>query len=112
MLRCSSYVDERFILFYFKKTRKRKSQAKEKEGNEAPAVQWPPKRQHHKPLPKPTDQLRFTNLKEDWTSIDLAFRLASRHQALVQLGMINSPSDVPAFARDLQVFLSFFCLIY
>ena len=29
------------------------------------------------------------------------FRLTSRHQALVQLGMINSPSDVPAFARDL-----------
>lgn len=63
------------------KTRKRKSQAKEKGGNEAP-VQWPPKRQHHKPPPKPTDQL------------------TSRHQALVQLGMINSPSDVPAFARD------------
>ena len=35
---------------------------------------------------------------------DLIFRLASRHQALVQLGMINSPSDVPTFARDLQVF--------
>ena len=34
----------------------------------------------------------------------MVFRLASRHQALVQLGMINSPSDVPAFARDLQVF--------
>ena len=41
---------------------------------------------------------------------DLVFRLASRHQALVQLGMINSPSDVPAFARDLQVFPSFFFL--
>ena len=38
---------------------------------------------------------------------DLIFRLASRHQALVQLGMINSPSDVPAFARDLQVFSYF-----
>ena len=34
----------------------------------------------------------------------MIFRLSSRHQALVQLGMINSPSDVPAFARDLQVF--------
>ena len=38
----------------------------------------------------------------------MVFRLASRHQALVQLGMINSPSDVPAFARDLQVFLYLF----
>ena len=42
---------------------------------------------------------------------DLIFRLASRHQALVQLGMINSPSDVPAFARDLQVF-SFLFFFY
>lgn len=42
----------------------------------------------------------------------MTFRLTSRHQALVQLGMINSPSDVPAFARDLQVFLfsSFQCI--
>ena len=41
---------------------------------------------------------------------DLISRLASRHQALVQLGMINSPSDVPAFARDLQVSPFFFFL--
>lgn len=47
------------MYFSDKKTRKRKSQGKEKGGNEAPAVQWPPKRQHHKPPPKPTDQLRF-----------------------------------------------------
>jgi DNA excision repair protein ERCC-6-like 2 len=39
---------------------------------------------------------------------DLIFRLASRHKALIQLGMINSPSDVPAFARDLRVFFLFF----
>jgi len=38
------------------KSRKRKGQAKEKGGNEAP-IQWPPKRQHHKSPPKPTDQL-------------------------------------------------------
>lgn len=43
---------------------------------------------------------------------ELIFRLASRHQALVQLGMINSPSDVPAFARDLQVFFPFFSLSF
>ena len=44
---------------FVKKTRKRKSQAKDKGGDEGPAVQWPPKRQHHKPPPRPTDQLRF-----------------------------------------------------
>ncbi|KAF8797693.1 hypothetical protein BYT27DRAFT_7228846 [Phlegmacium glaucopus] len=64
------------------KTRRRKSQAKEKGNGALPTVEWPPKRNHHKQPPKPADQL------------------ASRHQALVQLGMINSPSDVPAFARD------------
>ncbi|KAF8154005.1 P-loop containing nucleoside triphosphate hydrolase protein [Crassisporium funariophilum] len=64
------------------KTRKRKSQARDKEGS--PKAQWPPKRKHHtyKPVLTPAEQL------------------TSRHQALVQLGMINSPSDVPAFARD------------
>jgi len=65
------------------KTRKRKSQAREKGDNEVlSTVQWPPKRHHHQVPPRPTDQL------------------TSRHKALVQLGMINSPSDVPAFARD------------
>ena len=35
-------------------------------------------------------------------------RLASRHQALIELGMINSPADVSAFAQNLSViFLSF-----
>jgi hypothetical protein len=53
----------KLIFFPDKKTRKRKSQGKEKGGNEAPAVQWPPKRQHHKPPPRPTDQLRFSILR-------------------------------------------------
>lgn len=101
----------KLIFFSDKKTRKRKSQGKEKGGNEAPAIQWPPKRQHHKPPPRPTDQLRLSNPRKK-TSTDLIFRLASRHQALVQLGMINSPSDVPAFARDLQVFFSFFPFLF
>ena len=30
-------------------------------------------------------------------------RLASRHQALIELGMINDPDDAPRFARDLWV---------
>jgi len=38
------------------------------------------------------------------------FRLASRHNALVQLGMINSPEEVPVFARELSVL--FFLLIF
>jgi len=63
------------------KARKRKSKTtSEKEAS--PKPQWPPKRGHHKPQPTPEQQLN------------------SRHRALIQLGMINSPEDVPAFARD------------
>jgi len=43
---------------------------------------WPPKRKHHKPAPTPEEQL------------------ASRHQALVALGMVSDGSDVPTFARE------------
>jgi len=38
------------------------------------------------------------------------FRLASRHNALVQLGMINSPEEVSVFAKELSVV--FFLLIF
>ncbi|KAG6891443.1 hypothetical protein C0992_006702 [Termitomyces sp. T32_za158] len=47
-----------------------------------PKPLWPPMRQHRRPQQTPEQQL------------------ASRHQALVELGMINKPSDVPNFARD------------
>ncbi|KAF8968711.1 P-loop containing nucleoside triphosphate hydrolase protein [Flammula alnicola] len=62
--------------------RKRKSKGPEKE--ESPKPVWPPKRSHHKAKPQPTPEQQ----------------LAARHQALIRLGMINSPDDVPAFARD------------
>ncbi|KAG6856842.1 hypothetical protein H0H87_012900 [Tephrocybe sp. NHM501043] len=66
------------------KTRRRKSKHEEASPEkDSPKKQWPPIRKHHKPLPTPEEQL------------------ASRHQALVELGMINSPRDVPTFARDL-----------
>jgi hypothetical protein len=29
------------------------------------------------------------------------YRLASRHNAIVQLGMVNNPEEVPVFAREL-----------
>ncbi|KAF5345800.1 hypothetical protein D9756_010881 [Leucocoprinus leucothites] len=52
-----------------------------------PQEQWPPIRKHHKSRPQlsPEEQL------------------ASRHNALVQLGMVNSPEEVPSFARELSV---------
>ncbi|GLB44628.1 putative SNF2 family N-terminal domain containing protein [Lyophyllum shimeji] len=64
-------------------SRRRKS--KQKAGTPeqgAPKPQWPPIRKHHKPPLAPEEQL------------------ASRHQALIELGMISNPSDVPTFARD------------
>ncbi|CAA7262618.1 unnamed protein product [Cyclocybe aegerita] len=64
--------------------RKRKSKGaeKEKEKEPSPQFQWPPKRRHHKPQPTPEQQL------------------ASRHKALIRLGMINSPDDVSNFAHE------------
>ncbi|KAL9710545.1 hypothetical protein Ac2012v2_006079 [Leucoagaricus gongylophorus] len=49
-----------------------------------PQEQWPPIRRHHKSQPRlsPEEQL------------------ASRHNALVQLGMVDSPEEVPLFARE------------
>ncbi|KDR74087.1 hypothetical protein GALMADRAFT_227782 [Galerina marginata CBS 339.88] len=64
------------------KVRRRKSKGKEKEKDASPKPQWPPKRRHHKASPTPEQQLN------------------ARHKALIQLGMINGPEDVPAFARD------------
>ncbi|KAG6837763.1 hypothetical protein H0H93_001690 [Arthromyces matolae] len=50
----------------------------------SPKPQWPPIRKHHKvPLQLTPEQ-----------------QLESRHKALVELGMINHPGDVPNFARD------------
>ncbi|KAF8064179.1 RAD26-like SNF2 family DNA-dependent ATPase [Lyophyllum atratum] len=65
-------------------TRRRKSRQKaDSPGkNASPKPQWPPIRKHHKPPPTPEEQL------------------AARHQALIELGMINHPGDVPTFARD------------
>ncbi|PFH46505.1 hypothetical protein AMATHDRAFT_69676 [Amanita thiersii Skay4041] len=48
----------------------------------SPGPEWPPRRKHHLPLPTPEEQLAY------------------RHEALIQLGMIKSRSDVPDFARE------------
>lgn len=63
------------------KKRRRMSKPSSPAQGSAP-VQWPPRRRHHK-LPLTPEQ-----------------QLASRHQALFELGMINRPSDIPTFARD------------
>ncbi|KAF8890663.1 P-loop containing nucleoside triphosphate hydrolase protein [Infundibulicybe gibba] len=66
-------------------TRKRKGRTSTNQPSKpepSPQPQWPPRRKHHKPPPTPEEQL------------------ASRQQALIELGMITSPSDAPTFARD------------
>ena len=86
------------------KVRKRKSRIGSEKKEGSPKPQWPPKRRHHKPQPTPEQQcvspfpsLAFLIL----VFSQICTRLNSRHRALIQLGMINSPEDVPAFARDL-----------
>ncbi|KAH0579841.1 hypothetical protein H2248_002669 [Termitomyces sp. 'cryptogamus'] len=66
-------------------TRRRQKSKHAKGGSpekSSPKPQWPPIRKHHKPQQTPEQQL------------------TSRHQALVEIGMINKPGDVPNFARD------------
>lgn len=65
-----------------KQTLKKRRKSKAKPEESAPKPQWPPRRKHHKPPPTPEEQL------------------ASRQQALIQLGMISNPGDIATFARD------------
>ncbi|KAF9529073.1 P-loop containing nucleoside triphosphate hydrolase protein [Crepidotus variabilis] len=64
--------------------RKSRGSGKEKEKEESPKPIWPPRRKHHKYKPQLTPEQQ----------------LASRHKAMIRLGIVNSPDDVPAFARD------------
>ncbi|KAI0045188.1 hypothetical protein FA95DRAFT_1583483 [Auriscalpium vulgare] len=50
----------------------------------SPEPEWPPKRKHHKPLPTPKS------------------KLVQRQKALIELGMIQTPSDLPKFAQNLR----------
>ncbi|KAJ8590654.1 hypothetical protein M405DRAFT_766039 [Rhizopogon salebrosus TDB-379] len=50
--------------------------------SKTPEPQWPPQRKHHKPPLSPQS------------------KLASRQMALIELGMINCPADLPVFAQS------------
>lgn len=50
--------------------------------SKTPEPQWPPRRKHHKAPLSPQS------------------KLASRQMALIELGMINSPADLPVFAQS------------
>lgn len=74
-----------------------------------PQEQWPPVRRHHKsqPLLSPEEQYADHSHISLMLISGVVFRLASRHNALVQLGMVDSPEEVPLFARELSVIFSF-----
>ncbi|KAK2465546.1 hypothetical protein APHAL10511_002438 [Amanita phalloides] len=63
------------------RARRKSKQSSSTKTPRSPVPQWPPKRKHHKPPPTPEEQL------------------ASRYEALMQLGMISSRDDIPEFAR-------------
>jgi hypothetical protein len=50
--------------------------------SKTPEPEWPPRRKHHKAPLSPRS------------------KLASRQMALIELGMINSPADLPVFAQS------------
>ncbi|KAI9454269.1 P-loop containing nucleoside triphosphate hydrolase protein [Russula earlei] len=68
-----------------KERRQREKKANEREALVGHELEWPPKRKHHKPPPSPRTKLR------------------QRQKALMELGMIQSPDDLPAFAQNFAV---------
>jgi len=65
-----------------KERRERKRKAKEREALVEQPIEWPPKRTHHTRPPSPRT------------------KLSQRQKALIELGMVTSPDDIPAFAQN------------
>jgi hypothetical protein len=100
MLVCGVFCILSAAAYDVQKTRRRISKPSSAAQGSAP-TQWPPKRRHHKPPLTPEQQYVIHDLHVIVRLSFRSYRLASRHQALIELGMINRPSDVPTFARDL-----------
>jgi len=77
-----SRIEEERTKDTLRKARRKSTQQNGTSARTSPVPQWPPKRKHHKPPPTAEEQL------------------ASRYEALIQLGMIGSRDDVPDFARE------------
>jgi len=65
-----------------KERRQLKKKAKEHQALVEQAFEWPPKRTHHTRPPSPRT------------------KLSQRQKALIELEMITSPDDIPAFAQN------------
>lgn len=80
---------------------------------DSPIPIWPPINRHHQLKAKekekaqkqrhltPDQQLVIFFFTSQPVFKEHLFRLATRHRALVLLGKVNCPADVPGFARDL-----------
>jgi len=80
-----SRIEEERSRNALKEKRRRKSGGRKStiaKPSKSPEPQWPPKRKHHKPPPSPQTKLE------------------SRQIAMIELGMIISPSDLPIFAQS------------
>ncbi|KAI0312226.1 P-loop containing nucleoside triphosphate hydrolase protein [Amylostereum chailletii] len=67
------------------RVKRTKREKKSKEINKAPEAEWPPRRKHHK------------------ISLSPKSKLAQRQKALIDLGMIQTPADLPVFAQNFAV---------
>lgn len=105
LVRSVSWVISSAAAYDLQKKRRRMSKPSSPAQGSAP-VQWPPRRRHHK-LPLTPEQQYAVIIRLSLRA-DSQYRLASRHQALFELGMINKPSDIPTFARDLWVGVVYF----
>jgi DNA excision repair protein ERCC-6-like 2 len=89
--------------------RQREKKANSRETLKEPAIEWPPKRKHHTRPPSPRTKYVVSE-----SSVVIAgsavfailitlmnHRLDQRQVALIELGMITSPDDIPTFAQNL-----------
>ena len=91
-----------YLLKKIQERRKREKKAKELETLTEPEIEWPPKRQHHTRPPSPrTKYVLIRNLSIALLNCAHDCRLSQRQMALIEMGMIQTAEDLPAFAQSL-----------
>ncbi|KAI0060152.1 hypothetical protein BV25DRAFT_986960 [Artomyces pyxidatus] len=80
-----SHIEKERLKTVIQEQRQQAKKAKQRKGSpskKSPEPEWPPRRKHHKLQPTPET------------------KLMQRQMALIELGMIQTPSDLPIFAQN------------
>ena len=98
----------RLLFFEKKERRQRERKVKSQETLEEHGIEWPPKREHHTRPPSPRTKYVLPSRSHGFPlfvvlNASMTRRLSQRQMALIELGMITSPEDIPTFAQNLYV---------